>query len=418
MTVEIDIPLVFTVPDETSPDPLGAFMAHAPYSTAGYAPAPQSQLLSGLSVGIKDLYDVAGLKTGAGSPAWFAQAKPAQRSAPAVVALLDAGAQFVGKTLTDELAWSLNGENVHYGTPVNVAAPGRIPGGSSAGSAAAVTGGLCDLALGSDTGGSVRAPASYCGVWGIRPTHGRISLSGAVALAPSYDTAGWFARDARVLALAGQALLNADNAVPLTPERLLVAEELFERLDAPLRAPLLEKVRVLARRLGLVPEFVTLSATDERVGDVAAWRQAFITTQSAEVWDVHGDWVEREKPQFGPGVGERFLAAQSLPADDIAEARGKRTAVADHVRGFLGDASLLVVPGAAGVAPHKNLDPETLQEIRMRALDILCVAGMAGLPQLAIPALKTPEGPVGLGLIGPAGTDEVLLNLAQELEEL
>ncbi|MEM8618019.1 MAG: amidase family protein, partial [Pseudomonadota bacterium] len=138
MTVEIDIPLVFTVPDETSPDQLGAFMAHAPYSTAGYAPARQSQPLSGLSVGIKDLYDVAGLKTGAGSPAWFAQAKPAQRSAPAVVALLDAGAQFVGKTLTDELAWSLNGENFHYGTPVNVAAPGRIPGGSSAGSAAAV----------------------------------------------------------------------------------------------------------------------------------------------------------------------------------------------------------------------------------------------------------------------------------------
>jgi Asp-tRNA(Asn)/Glu-tRNA(Gln) amidotransferase A subunit family amidase len=108
--------------------------------------------------------------------------------------LLDAGAQFVGKAHTDELAFSMNGRNAHFGTPRNGGAPDRIPGGSSSGSASAVSNGLCDFALGSDTGGSVRTPASHCGLFGIRPTHGRISLERVLDLAPSFDTCGFFTR--------------------------------------------------------------------------------------------------------------------------------------------------------------------------------------------------------------------------------
>ena len=130
-------------------------------------------------------------------------------------ALLDAGARIVGKTHTDEMTYSLNGENAHYGTPVNVNAPGRIPGGSSSGSAAAVAAGLVDFALGSDTGGSVRAPASFCGIYGLRPTHGRISLEGACALAASFDTVGWFARDPALLERVGRVLLRDD--APASP---------------------------------------------------------------------------------------------------------------------------------------------------------------------------------------------------------
>src|SRR5262249_22472026 len=140
---------------------------------------------------------------------------------------LDAGARLVGKTMTDELAWSLNGENFHYGTPVNPKAPGRIPGGSSSGSAAAVAGGLVDFAVGSDTGGSGRLPASYCGIFGIRPTPGRIPIAGAVPLAPSYDTVGWFARDGALLARVGAVLLGSGPASE-QPRRLLIAEDLFQ----------------------------------------------------------------------------------------------------------------------------------------------------------------------------------------------
>src|SRR5438093_9304209 len=157
-------------------DNLGAFCRHTHVAVKGTGAGP----LANLVFGLKDIYDVAGHKTGFGSPDWLATHSPAARTAPSVQVLLDAGADLVGKTHNDELTYSLTGENAHYGTPINVNAPGRIPGGSSSGSAAAVAGGLVDFAVGSDTGGSVRAPASFCGIYGIRPTHGRVSLEAHV----------------------------------------------------------------------------------------------------------------------------------------------------------------------------------------------------------------------------------------------
>jgi amidase len=183
-----------------SRDKLGAFCRHTHAEMKGAPGGP----LAGLTFGVKDIYDIAGHKSGFGNPDWLRTHDAAARTAPVVQQLLDTGADMVGKTHTDEITWSLNGENAHYGTPVNVNAPGRIPGGSSSGSAAAVAGGLCDFALGSDTGGSVRAPASFCGIYGIRPTHGRVSLEGACPLAPSFDTCGWFARSAEVLERVGR----------------------------------------------------------------------------------------------------------------------------------------------------------------------------------------------------------------------
>ncbi|HEX6004321.1 MAG TPA: amidase family protein, partial [Burkholderiales bacterium] len=203
-------------------DQVGAFCRHTHVALKGSGSGP----LAGLTFGVKDIYDIAGHRTGFGSPDWFATHAAAARTAPTVQRILNAGADMVGKTHTDELTYSLNGENPHYGTPVNVNAPGRIPGGSSSGSAAAVAAGLCDFALGSDTGGSVRAPASYCGIYGIRPTHGRVSLEGACPLAPSFDTAGWFARDATLLERVGQVLLGEARAQ--APGRLLLARDAFE----------------------------------------------------------------------------------------------------------------------------------------------------------------------------------------------
>ncbi|MEY4597415.1 MAG: hypothetical protein RLZZ445_212, partial [Pseudomonadota bacterium] len=190
-------------------DALGAFCRHTHAAIKGSGAGP----LAGLTFGVKDIYDIAGHKTGFGSPDWLATHDAAAKTAPVVAQLLAAGADMVGKTQTDELTYSLNGENAHYGTPVNVSAPGRIPGGSSSGSAAATAGRLVDFALGSDTGGSVRAPASFCGIYGIRPTHGRVSLAGACALARSFDTAGWFARDAALLERIGRVLLGETGAV-------------------------------------------------------------------------------------------------------------------------------------------------------------------------------------------------------------
>ena len=190
-------------------DELGAFITHAKVRIEGAAEGP----LAGLAFAAKDLYDVAGVITGCGNPDWIRTHEPAGTTAPAVETLLAAGATLVAKTLTDELAYSINGENHHFGTPVNVNAPGRIPGGSSSGSASAVAGGMVDFALGSDTGGSVRVPASFCGIYGLRTTHGRISLDAIQALAPSFDTVGWFARDAAPVEAGGRGRL------PVLPTR-------------------------------------------------------------------------------------------------------------------------------------------------------------------------------------------------------
>src|SRR5690606_37246293 len=164
--------------------------------------------LAGLRLAVKDLFDVAGMPTGAGNPRWLETHEAPDADAEAVARLRAAGASLVGKTITDELAWSLNGSNAHYGTPDNPAAPGRLPGGSSSGSASAVASGLADIGLGTDTGGSIRVPASYCGLFGLRPTHGRVPLEGAVPLAASFDTAGVFTRDAATLRKASETLLG------------------------------------------------------------------------------------------------------------------------------------------------------------------------------------------------------------------
>jgi len=177
-------------------DPLGAFCRENHIAVKGSRRGP----LAGLAFAAKDAFEIAGARTGFGQPDWLRTHEPATDTADAVKRVLAAGADMTGKTHCDELCYSLTGENVHFGTPVNVNAPGLVPGGSSNGSAAAVAGGLVDAALGTDTGGSVRVPECFCGLFGIRPSHDRISLAGVVGQAPSFDTIGWFARDGDLIA--------------------------------------------------------------------------------------------------------------------------------------------------------------------------------------------------------------------------
>src|SRR5213080_3251576 len=209
------------------------FVPGPPVRIAGAPRGP----LTGLTFAAKDLFDVAGHPTGGGNPDWARQNPVPARHAWAVQRLLDAGATLIGKTITDEVSLGIVGEDAFYGTPVNPRAPGRVPGGSSSGSAAAVAAGICDTALGTDTGGSVRVPASFCGLYGIRPTHGRLDLTGMMSQAPSSDTAGWFARDAATFAKVASVML--DEAIPATlPTRLVVAVDAFGFADAETAAAL------------------------------------------------------------------------------------------------------------------------------------------------------------------------------------
>jgi amidase len=385
-------------------DALGAFCRHTHVALGPTRSGP----LTGLTFAAKDIYDVAGRKTGFGSPDWLRTHAAASRTAPLVQQLLDAGASLVGKTQTDELTFSLNGENAHYGTPIYVNAPGRIPGGSSSGSAAAVAGGLVDFALGSDTGGSVRAPASFCGIYGLRPTHGRVSLQGACPLARSFDTAGWFARDAAVMERVG-ALLLAERPDPVMPRHLLFAEDAFELAGPAATAALQPAVARLAEALGK-PQRVCVS-----VEGLKQWLEVFRTLQGFEVWAEHGAWVRQAQPELGPGIRQRVQWASTITAADAESATVKREEIAQRMATLLRDDTVLALPTVPDIAPLRDSDPKATEDFRAHALTLLCVAGLARLPQINLPLGKLHGCPIGLSLIGPRDSDMMLLAIAKSV---
>jgi amidase len=384
-------------------DPLGAFCRDNHVEVGGAPTGP----LAGVTLAVKDVFDIAGSITGAGSPDWLRTHPPAERTAPVVQRLLDAGARVIGKTQTDELVYSLNGENAHYGTPVNPRAPGRIPGGSSSGSASAVAGGLADVALGTDCAGSVRLPASFCGIFGFRPTHGRVSADGAVALAPSFDAVGWFARDAELLERVGRVLMP--EPPPPSPRRVLVVTDAFalvgDRMTDALR-PGVDGVTGAVERAGPV------LAHPSGLGELKDW---FRVLQAFEVWATHGEWVRRVKPDFGPGIKERYEWAATVTADQIEGPRQAREQFAARLDAMLADGAVLCLPTAPGIAPLLKTPADALETFRAQAIGLLSIAGLARLPQVSLP-LGTLDGcPVGLSLVGRRGSDLALLALARSL---
>jgi amidase len=390
--------------DIVANDRLGAFCRDTHVEMTGASHGP----LVGLTFAVKDIYDIIGHRTGFGSPDWLRTHGPAARTASVIQRLLDAGAHLVGKTHTDELTWSLTGENAHYGTPVNVNAPGRIPGGSSSGSASAVAAAVVDFAVGSDTGGSVRLPASFCGSLGMRPTHGRIPVDGVCPLAPSFDTCGWFARDAGVFERVGRTLLCDDAPAP-PPARLLIAQDAMEVVGETVARALRPALDKVAALVGM-PEPVA-------VGDepLTRWMDYFRFLQGAEAWAAHGAWITREKPALGPGVKERFAWAPTVAPADITRAGTRREEIARRMAEMLGGRTVLALPSAPGIALLRNSPPKVLDELRARALPILCIAGLARLPQISLPLAQLDGCPLGLSLIAARGNDTLLLELAGKL---
>lgn len=383
-------------------------------------------ILDGKSFAIKDVFDIAGLTAGAGNPDWLRTHRPAVRNARAVDLLLRSGARLRGTTVTDELMYSINGENAHYGTPVNPRAPGRIPGGSSSGSASAAAAGLADFAIGTDTGGSVRVPSSYCGLFGIRPTHGVVDTEGLIPLAPSFDTVGWMARDARTLLEAGAALLGRDGGgAPQAAAsregsaaagrhgftRLLIAEDMWELADEETQAALEACLPALAE-MASPPE--RTAAAEEGLD---AWMSAFRHLQAIEIWQEHGDWIEENRPAFGPGIQERFAWAATLKREDHADAFALRTKAAARLESLLEDDTLLIAPAVPSVAPLLNQSGREVERQRVRTLQLTCPAGLSGLPQATMPIRDGRGLPVGLSFIAGRHQDLRLLRWLEEAAE-
>ncbi len=386
-------------------DPYHAFCRHTHVELPPTAAGP----LDGFTFGLKDIFDVAGHRTGFGSPDWLRTHPPAPAHASVLTRLLAAGAHLVGKTHTEEMAFSLTGENAHYGTPVNPAAPDRVPGGSSSGSASAVAGGLVDFAIGSDTGGSVRAPASFCGVYGLRPTHGRIALDGVCPLAPMFDTCGCFARDAQMLARVGSVVFDTTIPTELPRVRVLVASDAWALSTAETAAALAPAVQHIEEQLGRATA-VTLAPEG-----LSSWFDVFRVLQYDDIWRTHGDWVRACTPIFGPQVAARFDAVSRVAPDEVRTMTVRRAEIAARLDALLDGDTVLLMPTVPDVAPKLALPPQETVAVRERMLALLCVAGLGGLPQLSMPMGIVQGAPVGLSLIAGRGRDALLLALAQTL---
>ena len=383
-------------------DPLHAFDGlMRRLSLPGKAGGP----LVGTSFVIKDLYDVASYPTGAGNPDWERTHPTPTETAPAVRRLLDAGATLVGKSCTDELAFSLDGINVHYGTPVNPRFPDRLPGGSSSGSVSAVAAGLVDFALGTDTSGSIRVPASYCGVFGFRPTHGAAPIDDVVPLAPSFDTVGWLARDARMLARAGHVLLQSSETAP-DFSTLAVLADAFDMVDERYEHELRAKVSSI--------QGVFKVTREVRLGNLESWLETFRTLKQWEAWQTHGNWIRAAHPRFAPNIEASFQSAATVSDATRRRALADRARLLEMLRAHLPPDTILCLPSAWTIAPLKTASAEELATNRVKDLTLGSVASLAGLPQVSVPVVGERYA-IGLGLLAPAGSDARLLALAESL---
>jgi amidase len=385
-------------------DPIGAFVPGQQFHIAGRPGGP----LSGLTFAAKDLFDVAGRPTGGGNPDW-ARARPIPTShAWAVQTLLDAGADLIGKTITDEVSLGILGENPFEGTPQNPRAPGHVPGGSSAGSAAAVAAGLCDIALGTDTGGSVRVPSSFCGLYGIRPTHGRLDLTGMMSQAPTSDTTGWFARDADTFARVSAVMLGEEIPTQL-PNRLIVAADAFALADPETAAalePLVERLRTLigeAREEPMAPP------------GLAAWARAQRTLQPYEAWQTFAAWIDRVNPRFQYSVARNLVLGGMIPESERSWAVLVREEARGHMRQLLSPGTILCLPTTPFPAPLCGQSISALAPLRDRITALCSHGGLTGVPQVSIPGAAVDGLPVGLSIIGARGSDATLVAVAKAL---
>jgi amidase len=385
-------------------DDFNAFVPGPRVHIEGRAGGP----LSGLTFAAKDLFDVAGHPTGGGNPDWARWNQTPTRHAWAVERLLDAGATLIGKTITDEVSLGIFGENAFYGTPTNPRAPDRVPGGSSAGSAAAVAAGLCDTALGTDTGGSVRVPASFCGLYGIRPTHGRIDVTGMMPQAPTSDTIGWFARDAATFAQVSAVMLG-ETIPSALPNRLIIAADGFAFADPEVGAALQPAVERLCRLIADNREEIMAPA------GLTQWLRAQRVLQPSEAWLTFKDWIERDNPRFAYSVARNLFTGSLTPESERQWANLVRYEARGRMRQLLPHGTILCLPTTPFPAPKRGQPLSASSTARERTLCLCAHGGLTGVPQISIPGALVNNAPVGLSIVGGRGADASLVAVAQAL---
>lgn len=390
---------------------VAGFCGHGP----SHWQASQSGPLVGQRLAVKDLFSVAGYTNAAGNPDWQRTHAPATTTAEAVDTLMNTGAVFCGFTQTDELAYALEGNNKHFGKAENPKLPGHACGGSSMGSAAAVASRWADIGLGTDTGGSIRVPASYCGLYGIRPTHGSISTDGLIGLAPRFDTVGWLTSDASLLRDVGKQLLPSEQATAIEPSTLLIDPFLMSLAFGPCRDALDRAEQVLRDYFPRVRK-VDLGLQDRFAG----MNDVFRILQGKAIADYHGDWLHSTRPTFSKAITDRLHMALAITDADAFQAEKRRVAFVERLTDSLAVDQVLLLPTTPTTAPKLGQDTSSL---RSKLLTLTAIAGLSGSPQVHLPLLPQTRGhqisqPYGFSLLMPPGNDHTLLQLANTVTDV
>ena len=356
--------------------------------------------LKNLNFLVKDMCKVKDHRTSCGNPDFYQKCLPADDYAPFLKEILEAGATLKGITICDEFFYSLIGENSHYGTPANLNAPGCVPGGSSSGSAAALTTNLYDFSIGSDTGGSVRVPASFCGLFGIRPTHNRINTEGVYPMAPSFDTLGWFAKDIDIFKNIGSVLLNSNEKTKFSFKEFVIAEDILELASPKIiklfnnyindKFPEIKKIRLSKRN-------------KEEIAD------NFRILQGGEIKENIIPWILENKPKISPEINKRIEMAMKITTNEINEAQKFREKLKVEIDKSLPKEIIALFPTTPFSSPKYGQSDDQLGSYRKKLMEFTSIAGMTSRPQISVPKFKDNTGPIGISLLGWQYSDEILL---------
>ncbi|TKC87666.1 amidase [Trinickia terrae] len=380
----------------------------------GYVPSA----LAGVPVSVKDLFDVKGQVTTAGARI-LCDAAPAVRDAAAVARLREAGAVFVGRTNMSEFAFSGLGLNPHYGTPLNPADLTRLAGGSSSGAATSVALGHVAAALGTDTGGSIRIPAAFCGLVGFKPTARRVPLDGIVPLSTSFDSIGPIARsvDCCVLvdsAVSGQSLETAPRA--LAGLRLGVTSDYVSgELDETVSTAFNRAIGMLSRAGVLIERFAFPELHE------VAGRFPLAGITAAQAWAWHREHVARNADAYDPRVLKRLRVGEGRSAADYIDLLAARERFVRDARTRLARFDAWLMPTVAIVAPaiaNVENDDEAFFSINAKVLRNASIVNFMDGCALTLPCHREGELPVGLSICGPALADASILAIARSVEAL
>ena len=356
--------------------------------------------LSDLTFVVKDMCEIKGFKSSCGNPDFYEKCLPADDFAPFLKDILNKGATLKGITICDEFFYSLIGENGHYGTPANLNAPGCVPGGSSSGSAAALTTDLYDFSIGSDTGGSVRVPASFCGLLGIRPTHNRINTKGVYPMAPTFDTIGWFAKDINTFKKIGFNILNQQDKSKSSFKDFVIAEDILELANPNI-------IHLFNNYINnSFPEIKKIRLS-KQTKDVIA--DNFRILQGGEIVENVIPWILKNKPKISPEINNRIEMAIKITKDEINQAVKFRENLKKEIELTLPEGLIALFPTTPFSSPKCGQSDEQLSSYRKKLMEFTSIAGMTSRPQISIPKFKDNTGPIGISLLGWRYSDEVLL---------